>query len=506
VTRVDGVTVYCYNQAFFVGTLSIRSANNGQVSFDIVASAFSDLKKRKLNQIDTEGPRSIGTTDTARKAHFKNTLEHPEDYDYAAFPVFNQKFKDLGYTNTYDVFQNFWNVATSDFNMNSAGITPFIRLDYVLKRMFADSDYAFINDWQTSSELRRLYLYNNYDIRIPSGGSIVIPSWIDLPNHLDDSLCTDFLKDVMFLFNLGLFVNSFSHQIKLTPLEKVFTRPPVHDWTAYAIDRPSISYEEKTVVSKFSWPAPDVDKPYSGPLIADDIPLTTFPSFYEFLSQYTSPGLPDGYYYLDCDEVVMAVGGVVPYTRLGIKRKAFVIDDSSVFESKRPPLLTEYADTGSAGTNYCLNGNAKGYYTNADGTRENSPAKNTLMFYRGFQERNIGEPQRWPLSGNDTFNCQADDVALITNGTTVLGSAGYSLLWHKSQGLYQSWWANWHEALYYGKTVTQMLALPISALVQFNFDEKIRVLQMDYFVKRLRVGKAIGNGRVLVEAELVSVI
>jgi hypothetical protein len=32
------------------------------------------------------------------------------------------------------------------------------------------------------------------------------------------------------------------------------------------------------------------------------------------------------------------------------------------------------------------------------------------------------------------------------------------------------------------------------------------VLQMDYFVKRLRVGKAIGKGRVLVEAELISVI
>jgi len=57
-----------------------------------------------------------------------------------------------------------------------------------------------------------------------------------------------------------------------------------------------------------------------------------------------------------------------------------------------------------------------------------------------------------------------------------------------------------------GKHVTQTFTLPITELVKFSFEDKVRVVNMDYFVKRLRVQKLIGRGLALVEASMVSTV
>ena len=57
-----------------------------------------------------------------------------------------------------------------------------------------------------------------------------------------------------------------------------------------------------------------------------------------------------------------------------------------------------------------------------------------------------------------------------------------------------------------GKHVTQTFTLPITELVKFSFEDKVRVVNMDYFVKRLRVQKLIGRGLALVEVSMVSTV
>ena len=49
-------------------------------------------------------------------------------------------------------------------------------------------------------------------------------------------------------------------------------------------------------------------------------------------------------------------------------------------------------------------------------------------------------------------------------------------------------------------------SVPLAALTAFSFQDKIRMGNMDYFVKILKIQKTLGKGLLLVEARMVSVI
>jgi hypothetical protein len=78
--------------------------------------------------------------------------------------------------------------------------------------------------------------------------------------------------------------------------------------------------------------------------------------------------------------------------------------------------------------------------------------------------------------------------------------------WQGPNGLYERQHRLWNEALRNGKHVTLQFAIPVTKLQAFTFDQKVRVQEMDYLVKKLRVGKCLGDNKVQVQAEMVSVI
>jgi len=81
-----------------------------------------------------------------------------------------------------------------------------------------------------------------------------------------------------------------------------------------------------------------------------------------------------------------------------------------------------------------------------------------------------------------------------------------SLRWFGEDGMYAQWWQAWHQMLLNGKPATQQFALPLTELMGFSFKEKIRLLSMDYMIKRLRIARVLGRGMVLVEADMISTI
>jgi len=230
--RTFEVWVELFGMPLFQGTLTIRKATPRKVNFDIVSNPVKQLRNVKLSELDLGGSRNLGADSAAARATAKLSFQTPADYDYIFFPVLNPAFLDLPSGSDESVFQNYYNPSTGAFVDGSGNLaaTPFVKLLYLLERMFQGIDYTFVNAWQTNAELRLLYLWNNRSIYTESN------AWgtdIDLRNHVSDMNSNDFLKALMGTFNLGLFTNIFSRTIRLVPLELLMSRPPVHDWTDY---------------------------------------------------------------------------------------------------------------------------------------------------------------------------------------------------------------------------------------------------------------------------------
>lgn len=515
--KIENVTVYCYGVPLFVGTLKISETSAGKAKIYVVTEAVGKIKDSLLANMQTDYLRDFGDNALACFTHMELTSYQPEDFDYAFFPVYIPTFDDTPLATPLAAnFQNHFDGYTQDFNPDSAAFTPFIRVDFLLKRIFQDNvpDYTFVNGWQIDRELGRLYLWNNYDVRESSDGDTPdFPEQIDLRKHLGELKGADLLKWLMSLFCLGLFTDVFGRKITLIALRDILRRPPAHDWSQYVLADYVITDDSSETPLKFCHPQPEG----SPPNIPDDVPLPSYSSDQEFQSALGG-GLPDGLYYIEAEELVMQVfnvDGSSFATELGIKRKCVVFGDSPEFEPGiGVPFTWHFASQG----HYPWIMNQTGSYFHEEGDplewkRVENKFDPFLMFYRGFQE-NTGEViHDRPYASNDVWNAPAQPLPARAQITTKSGSvitshgdAQYSLLWYSDRGLYAQWWAAWHQMLMNGKHVTRQFALPVARLIEFSFQDKIRIHNLDYFVKKLKVGKAIGNGLLVVEASLVSVI
>lgn len=520
---IDGVQILCYGVKIFQGTLTIRECGPNIVTIAVIAQVAAALKGKKVAELDLGGERFIGLDEDARREHMKDTAVSPNDYDYVFFPVVNRNFRPLpGSPDNPDYFQNFYKESTGTFLADSsAGVMPFVRVDYLLQQLFSETEFEFYNRWQIEPELIRLYLYNNYDIREvnSTGTAIEFPTVVSLRNHVPDIEALGLLKQCMAAFCLGLFTNIFEKTVHLVPLRTLLRRPPARDWSAHVLADYTLQHDSADAPLKFCW-----EKRYESNLdVPDDIPLQSFNTAGDFYLA-VDLGLPVGKYYLDTEEVVVeVVERLTPFGMdtlgviLGAKRKRIRFGDSPAIEIGLSPLKTSFFYPGLGGVSSLFPvALQEGRYVTAtdSGTfsRQGPNTEASLMLYRGIQatEPGGGSDTLVPYASNDIYTPlvgYAPPAQIIEDGSGAsLGDAKYSLLWHKPQGLYQQWWQPWHQMLKDGKQVTMQFALPLDNLTEFNFQDKIRVHNMDYFAKKLKIGNAIGNGRIVVEANLVSVI
>jgi hypothetical protein len=118
-----------------------------------------------------------------------------------------------------------------------------------------------------------------------------------------------------------------------------------------------------------------------------------------------------------------------------------------------------------------------------------------------------GETIKCPIASNHVWKASGTNGArynITTNGVST-GPAKYSLNWDGEYGLYKTHHQNWNQMLLNGKSVTQKFIVPIAELLQFRFEDKVRVLNMDFFMKKIKVEKTVGKGLILIEASMVSV-
>lgn len=509
--------IYCHGLEMFTGELRITDAAPGKYRITVIVNPVKPIKEIGLNALDLGGERGAGGFDE-NMATFAATAERPEEWDYALYPVYAPEFDAQQADIVDNDYINWWRDEDYTFSIDSVALIPFPTIDYVLRRIFEQlvPDYAFINAWQISHELRRLYLLNNFDSRINLSGSLSTAYQIDLRNHVSDMKCNEFLKAIMLRFCLGLFSSPFSKRIVLRPLRDIVRAPARIDWSAWVLNDYNITDDQPDTPMKFCDPQFEdrTDR------VGDEIDLPSFSSLQEFQSALGS--LDDGLYYVEAIETIYEVSAAYGAPQAffwGRKRRCVVLDDSPEIEaSLAPPGAHDFPAWG----HFPWYEQTGSYWQN-DGTdaspqwvRYMNQFDLQLMFYRGFQQATGAVIHERPYASADVWRPDAkplplrakitDKAAGPSGAYTTYGDAQYSLLWAGQYGLFEQWWRPWHDLLRSGKHVTRRFTLPVSAVRAFSFEEKVRIHNVEYFVKRLRVSKSLENGLVLVEANMITCV
>jgi hypothetical protein len=506
----EGVWVELYGVKMFYGTLKITSCSQRSAKVNIVANPVAALKKLKLNQLDLGGERDHDGYLTWSLLMF-NTTVFPEDWDFVFVPMYQAErngyvFDSGDPDNLVRPFYNRFEVSPSlEFDMASGALVPFPKLEYLLQQIFAaeNTGYTFVNAWQTSLELRRLYIFNNWDMRaINTGEEPDLPSTINLANHVPAIAATELLKKVIAHFCLGLFTNVFSRTLRLVPLQTILQRPPARDWTAHVVSPDSLDAAD-TPPLVFNYEQPG-ELPHGVPAPEDIATVfNTLPDFNAALP------LDDGYYYIETEMMIVQVDNSWPFQPRDawLQHRGVVIGDGERLDTGMETLL-------HINYSYLYNAPvvASRFYEGTDENgdpvweRQTTEPPVAVFFYRGYND--VALPQEFPVASNHVWapeNTGGDRLDITVNEDAV-ATAERSLNWFGDYGLFETAHKTWAYMLRDGKHVTLQLALPVADLVAFSFEDKIRVLNMDYFVKKLKVGKPLGRGKVLVEASLVSVI
>lgn len=496
--KYEGVWVRLYEVPLFQGTLSISRADDKTVSFDIVAQPMKALKEKQMRELDLGGARSIGNQ-AAMLAHAKVTTVDPLDYDYVFAPVYNPAYLESPSADDRCRFQNFWNLSTDVFEVDDAypALMPFPRIDYLLERIFAGVDFTFQNRFQTTDELRRLLAYTNTSMWTKDG----LPESITLNNHVSKTRTNEWVKKLMSTFCLGLFTNVFNRTIRLVPLTDIIARPAKHDWTQYAIGGPAV--ENQTFAENIAYKTDDSDAVFSR-YPPQTLPPLNYQGEIEKLEYLDtgfggpySPGIyfvraRHSYYYAPAP-------GASPYVMVYTMLGSAPGQGGEPLELTMPPLfdhqpiiISGVTDVWGSCIPFIETPGTVSYLDGADEVKQENDVPDRLLWYRGLQINPYGGD--YPLCNSlpyDGLDELIDTFSLRIDG---------------SRGVYANWWALWHQMLRDGKPAKWLFSLPVEAVTSFSFEDKVRVLNMDFLATRLRITRPLGRGLVLVEASLVSTI
>lgn len=487
---IDGVWALAGGIRLFYGTLKLVESSQKTIKLTLISNPVAALKDTLLPALDLGGARTVAPTSWVD--HMKETVDTPEDYDYIFLPVGNENAPDPSWNN--------WDLVDEVFVESGSIITPSIRLEYLLERIFAlAGGWAFGNQFQAGSlELGRLYVFNNVDARVLTDSitpTLALPDDFLLNKHVPNITCAEFLKKLMSQWCLGLFVNVFTKEVKLIALKDLLRRPATHDWTEYAV--PDLTISEPTKVpGYYNYDNTASTIPAEAPAVEDAILLRT-------TTEFNAGPLTEAYYYIETNSVMHKHGsGVYDNVNYRLVHRGVRVGDGEDYQAGMAAIWDQIEA-------YQWKGGYTGYIVE-DGEykfqKEDYPV--ALLFYRGLQNVISGGGLS-PLCGNsvwlDGVGTPGDHAKLVTGGVEV-GESEQSLNWFGDYGLYEKYHRTWSTMLRDGKHCSQTFILPISTLISFSFAEKVRVGDMDFFLKRIRVAKLLNQGLVQIEVSMISVL
>ena len=507
IQKMENVWARAGGVRLFSGTLKISRVGEAKVSLSIYADFLAGLKKANLPDIDYGADIATGGTSTAAwAAHMLATANNPEDFNHIFFPVYFTG-GDKGWINKW------WGLGGGGFDVvGSDAVAPYVKISHILDRIFSNADgYALTNAWQTDIEMTRRYLFHQSDAKILALNPALaptLPATFSLGKHVPNVPVTRFLRALCAQNCLGIFTNSFNRTVRIAPLQSAIDRAVTHDWTRYAIGEPVIEVETDDQKPGYL----NYEQPYDG-LPGHFPPVESVQAVYNTRDDFNDDwqNLPTGYAYVEAGETMMEVlddGSVVSLQRghvlwrgAGDPSQSLIAPDGLV-----PLRAIEFGNDGM----YSVHQGEPSFFQNSGGTYEwqQNDCPLSVLQYRGIQEQKAGETPA-PLACNHVwlpYNTVVGTRSKIMAGGSALSDSEHSLNFFGEYGLYAQAWSRWFEMLQSGKPVTQSFLLPLTVLTGFSFEEKIRVGNMDFMVKKLRIQKLADRGRLEVEASLVTVI
>lgn len=449
----------------FLGTMDVMSATKTTARVKMVINEVKQLKSTKLSELSNLETHSFANV-AAVLTHAKDTADNPLNHNHLFCPVYNPDFfdeetdPDPDDNNVYKNFQNYYDTTGQAFisDAEHKAAMPFIRLDYVLDKIIDEIGYTFVNGFQSTDELKQLYLYNNKSIY--SGDDWALD--FDYVNHLPAMKATDLFKFVARTFNQGVFTDVFNKEVEYKPMKDVLASSPVHDWTDKA-------------GGYTTSPIGDVPEYFGYDTDSNDNIFSTYeyeeiPFFIEVenYSDLPTSGLNFNWYYVRSRNTFYFVSTLGGSQQISQVKKMFrrekTTHEGAPFEAKVVPLFQRWPSSG-----------ALGYVPECRINGESKLTKARLFFYRGQYQG--GDSNNYPFATNSIYDWQENTVS----------GAEHSLLWNGDKGLANTWFKNYIAFLDTSKPVSRKIDLHITDLLNFSFADKVRITNYNYFVYSIKL-------------------
>jgi hypothetical protein len=493
--------IYVEGMMLFSGLLSVRSAINNQAKIYMIVSPLSQLKDVNLNELDL-GTENMGGDVASILAKAKDTTTSPESYNYIFFPVYNRDFfsGNSDYGDPVDgkgEYQNFWDVDTQAFVIDADNniFTPFVKVNHILKTGIEDQGFTFTNNFQKSTELQRLVMYNNYSSVADDKPLLDI----NLADHVNpDTSFSDFVKRLSRNFCLGLFGDFQNETFELTPLKDIINLPPKWNWTSKASevykieaneDVPGLfkykeAYKAAPDGQKFSESYDQVDwedettdiAGYTTPITSKKVYETTTDTVYSYVP--TSLGV---------------VGPILFRRHIGYYKADEGRKEKYEAEMKTLYMINRISKIGVGGTNWLIPSIAQ----QGGILGEKESFDDRLILYRGMED--TANDDLYPFASNNIYNFDK-------NISQIGGSdVNYSLMWDRDAGLYNQWWKDWYGIFEKRRILGYKLNLTIKDIKSFSFKDRVVIKNMEYYVKKMKISISM-KGLEQTEAELIAIL
>ena len=510
--------VWCEGIEVFRSLLSVRSATPTDAEISLTVNTISQLKDLLLTQLNHDTVDLSAIVDPV--SYLSGSCISPDIRDFICFPVWNPDFYETAdqteefYEKTY---QNMWDTDVSSVSKlkidSKSPVTPFLKVSYILRKMAESTGFTLNNAWQTNRELSQLCTYNNFSIVKwnTAGTTYTLDATLDLKNHVSKAKCSDYLKSLRTLFNLGIYVNFFDKTLSIVPNSQVLQASARHDWTQKVI---SETTKTKTLnyPTRFSYA--------TNPSVLPDISkLSRYPS---------APALstdPEGIY-------TNAIGGRLYHRPEAVQSEYIAVEldnyvkfgnvDKYALESPLSTMPSARVFMNGFGVTTAPGIRTKGAFRIDSAEVSEATFEDRLIFYRGMSDfktsgggDNAAYANFCPLASSEDNTAVGYriktgwDTDIIAGGSIPTAYAPadveYTLLWNGTKGLYNRWWATWHQMLQVKRDVKVNLALTTKEIRAFSFQDKVRIGNKEYLVKKLRVSLT-AEGLAATEADLVTVI
>lgn len=474
--------LYVGPQLILAGKLSIQKPSRTKASVFIFSNPLKDLTKIKLNETE-QG--TLGAADaTALAALMKDTALNPLDRDYIFAPVYNGALRDDEEAiPPVAHFVNSWNYDGQHF-ITGFHVSPFLRVEPVLRRAVEAAGYSFTDGLHTSGEMKRQIIISSRSMRFETALSTRIPLKMCLPSIS----VSDFLKSICLTYCCAPFSDLNGDHITLTPLRTLVDAAPVADWTTHA----SRNYERDPTngtVARYEWGEGAYAQTYYFAEWSADHGRPTF-SVSDFVDEMNVPyTIPSGqlwYFHgrsaVSIEKRIRGLLGREWQNSFGYVANPNGRETvSPQFSPAQTHIIYFFPSNNDEVVMPTVAMSMVGIQTQpivvpeefGRIVSESGQVEGYLSFYRGMQPTRNG--QLYPMANHEPSNSYFLQLA---NDTT-------SLNWLGPNGLYERSWKAWDGMLANSSGVTRTFLLPLTELLRFDFRHKIRVENQNYFVKAM---------------------